>query len=490
MFKIILTIGIFQVLAVFIQFIKSKVVAVYLGPAGVGIVGTIDQFVQLAAFVSVFGFPAASIKFLSKAHSESEDAFKRSCAGFFKSLLFLSAAGAFLIIAAILLKPNLLGAELEKYKLFVMLGLLTLPTFSLTALFGNVFAASQKFKASSLLFLMTGAVSAVAAVAGVIYADIFGLYVGNLLAGVFVIAAVMIYFREKLGLSFYDRQTNIIKEFKSNPAIFSTALLLYLSAITASLSYLTARYAVLANFGETQAGLLHAALVLAFAFGTALYPAINIYLNPLVNRNAEREIKIRQAIQFQRKLALMLSAAAMPILMFPKLMLTIMFSEKFAGVGETVYLFVLSQFIVQLAGVYQSLLVGLDDVKSYTFITSATQIVSAGMCLLLVPHYGIRGAALGFLIGNSLNFAVCLIWLIVKYKFSVAPQIGFLLGYIFIVLFLTGLICGQFAEWDIIIVSVKIAVLLLFGGSLFLFLNGEEKASLNVLRRKIFSEKS
>ena len=486
MFKIILTIGTIQSLAVFILFIKSKIVAVYLGPAGVGVVGTIDQFVQLAAFVSVFGLPAASIKFLSKSRSEGDEAFRRSYAVFFKFLFLLSAAGAILTIGAVLLKPDILGAEFEKYKLFLILGLLTLPAFTLSALFVNVFAAAQKFRTSALLVLITNAVLTIAAVVGVICAGIFGLYTGNILAGVLITVGVMIYFREKLGLSIYDLRTNTRQQFKSNPVIFSTALLFYFAAITASLSYLAARYAVLENFGEVEAGLLHGALVLTFAFGTAIYPAINIYLNSIVNRNIEKPVKIQQVVQFQRKIALVLSLAALPILMFPKLMLAILFSAEFAGVGGLVYLFVLSQFIVQLAGVYQSLLIGLDDVKSYTLITSAGQLISACLCLVLVPHFGIKGVAFAFLTGNSLNFAACLIRLIGKYNFAVPLNIGFLIGYIFSVLLLTGLTSNQFVEWNITIVSAKIAFSLLFGSSLLLFLNKEEKEYLGNLRRKVF----
>jgi O-antigen/teichoic acid export membrane protein len=118
MFKIILTIGSIQALAVCVQFIKSKMVAVYLGPAGVGVVGTIDQFVQLIAYISSLSLPAASIKFLSKSHSEGQEAFKRSYAGFFKLLFLLSVAGAVLTAGTTLLKPDLLGEQVEKYKLF------------------------------------------------------------------------------------------------------------------------------------------------------------------------------------------------------------------------------------------------------------------------------------------------------------------------------------------------------------------------------------
>lgn len=486
MFKIILTIGTIQAVAVFIQFIKSKIVAIYLGPAGVGVVGTIDQFVQLVAFVSVFGIPAASIKFLSKAHSEGDEVFKRSYAGFFKILLLLSATGAVLTIGIILLKSNILGEELEKYRLFLILGLLTIPTFTLTTLFINVFAAVGKSKASSLLVVITNATLMTAAVTGVIAAGVFGLYIGSVLAGVVLTVAVMIYFRRNLGLPIYDCQTNTRQKFKRNPDIFSIAAMLYLSAITASLSLLAARYSILKNFGEVEAGLLHGLIALSLAFGMALYPAINLYLTPLINRDVEKGIKIHLAVQFQRKIALILSIAALPILMFPRLMLTILFSAEFAGISQLLFLFVMSQFIVQLAGVYQALLVGIDDVKSYTAITTGGQMLSAFMCVLLVPYFGIKGVAFGFLTANSCVFLLTLMRLVITHGFTIPINIVLLFAYTFAVLFLAGFVCSGNAEWDVSIILIKIVFSFLFGGSLWLFLSKEEKVYLSALRDKFF----
>jgi O-antigen/teichoic acid export membrane protein len=299
----------------------------------------------------------------------------------------------------------------------------------------------------------------------------------------------MLYFRVHLGLPLYDRETKIWRELTQSPDITSVALLLYFSAITASVSYLAARYSVLKNFGEVEAGFLHAVLALSLALGMALYPAINLYLAPIINRNVENPVKFHQAVQYQRKIAFIFSLGALPILMFPRLMLTIMFSEKFADSSPLVFLFMMSQFIVQVGAVFQALLVGVDDVKSYTAITSTGQIISALMCLLLVPYYGIKGVAFAFLIGNSFNFLSNLIRLTAKHRFSVPSDIYLLLSFTFSALFLLGLICSQIPEWAIAGIMARIGFLFLFGGGLFLFLNKDEKTYLCVLRVKIFAGK-
>jgi O-antigen/teichoic acid export membrane protein len=462
---------------------------VYLGPAGVGVIGTIDQFVQLVAYASSLSLPAASIKFLSKSHSAGQREFERSYAGFFKLLLLLSIGAAVLTTAAVLFKSDLLGAEIEKYRLVLILGLLTLPVFNLTTLFINVFAAAQKFKASSLLVVIINATTMGATITGIMIDGMFGLYLSNLFAGIMLAGCVMIYFREKLRLPLYDTQTNIWAEFKQSPEISLLAMMLYFGAIAALLAYLVARYSVLKNFGETEAGLLHGVIAVSLALGMALNPAINLYLTPLVNRNVERSVKIRETIQFQRKMALILSLAALPILMFPQLTLTIMFSTKFAAVSQLVFLFVMSQFLLQLAGAYQALLISLDDVKIYTVIVTLGQLLFALVSFLSVSYFGIKGVAFGLFLGNSFIFSLNLIRLIAKHDFFIPLNLGLLLVYSFSVLLLTGWLCSQFAELDITNTLYKIVFFIIFGGSLFLFLNKEEKAYLGILREKFFWRK-
>jgi O-antigen/teichoic acid export membrane protein len=59
MLKAILAIGGIQGIAIAIQFARTKVVAVLLGPEGVGVVSTIDQIVQFAAFAVALSLPLA-----------------------------------------------------------------------------------------------------------------------------------------------------------------------------------------------------------------------------------------------------------------------------------------------------------------------------------------------------------------------------------------------------------------------------------------------
>src|SRR5260370_7888272 len=98
-------IGALQLLGGLIYFLRTKVVALALGPAGVGVVSVIDQFVQLMLQLSAFAIPFAAIKVLSKAHSESAEAFRATYAGLLRLLLILGTIGAALGLALLPFPP-------------------------------------------------------------------------------------------------------------------------------------------------------------------------------------------------------------------------------------------------------------------------------------------------------------------------------------------------------------------------------------------------
>jgi O-antigen/teichoic acid export membrane protein len=485
MLKIILTIGGIQAVAIVIQFVRSKVVAVLLGPAGVGVVSTIDQIVQFAAFATALSIPLASVKFLSKAHSEGHEAFKKCYAGFFQLLLALALAGTLIAGGLIFLRPQTLGAEVEKYQSYLLVALLSLPTLVLGGFFTNVFAAAQNYRASAALAVITNSATTAAVIVGIFSAGIFGLFIGGSLASIAITLGIVVYLWKKLDLSFLADGTKNLKELWRSPNILSFTAMLYLGSVSYSLSLLVARYAILANFGEVETGLLQGALVLSVAIGMVLNPANGLYLTPIMNRNIEKTEKIGQAVEFQRKMVLILSLVTLPAVMFPQILLAVMFSTKFAAVGNLVFLFVFAQFVTQMGGVHQAILIGFDDLKIYTAIVAGGQIGFAVLSWFLAPVYGIKGIALGGIVSSLAIFFLTFLRLKFTHGFYLPRNLSLLTAYSLSVLLLTGWICSQTDEWDVSATAVKICVFSFFAASLLLFLSKAERLALFGLRHKI-----
>ena len=486
MLKVILSIGTIQALAIVIQFVRSKVIALTLGPAGVGVVSTVDQTVQFVAFATALSIPLASVKFLSKAHSEGRESFKRCYTGFLQLLVLLSLLATGLTVGGFFLNPRLLGAEIERYQLFLLIALLSLPTIVLNGFFSNVLAAAQNYRQSAALAVITNAVTTPAIILGVMTAGIFGFFLGSSLSSILLTLAIIVYFWRKFDLPVFAPRTNVLTELRQSPNIVSFTAMLYLGSISYSFSQLIARYAILVNFGETEAGLLQGALVLSIAIGMVLSPANGLYLTPIMNRNIDKAEKISQAVEFQRKMIMVLSLATIPVVMFPQLMLSIMFSTKFAAVGNLVFLFVFAQVVSQLAGVHHAFLIGTDDLKIYTAISTLGQLGFALLAWVLAPVYGIFGIALGGIISSLAIFSFTLIRLKLRHGFSAPLKMRLLMGYCLSVLLLAGWICGRFNEWEVTTGTLKILFFAFFIGSLLLFLSKSERLALYGWRNYFF----
>jgi O-antigen/teichoic acid export membrane protein len=484
MLKIIGTIGFIQALAILVNLIRTKTVAVLLGPQGVGIVSTIDQVVQTAAHLSALSIPFAAIKFLSRSHSESHEAFQRCYASFLKALLLLAGAGTVITFGVVLFRADLLDSELMRYRQFLLLALLGIPAMVLLGFMTNVLAAAQRYKASALMAVVIAATMAAATCLGVWLGGIWGLYVGLVLGGVFLILGTLIYLRKALHLPFQDRTTSIVAELKHRPDIIPFAVMLYLATATYSLSFLVARYFVLKNSGETQAGLFQAVLAIGLSLAAVLNPANGLFLTPIMNRNIPKEEKMRAATEFQKKLIVLLNAAAMPIVLFPHLVLTILFSAKFAVAGEFVFLFVFWQWILQVAGVNQALLIGFDDLKPYTAITCLGYGCSLVSSWLLIPSYGIRGAAIGFIVSSSVIWLLTWIRLSAKHRQSLPASLVGLMGYSLAAILGAGWLTQHRSDWTIGGIALKFGIYLVFMAGLLGFFSREERTSLYGLAGK------
>jgi len=486
MTKIILSIGAIQVLAIFIQFLRTKVVAVMIGPEGVGVVSTIDQIVQFAAFVIAFSLPLASVKFLSKAHSEGDESFKRSYSGFVKLLGLIAIGGTGLMIAIVFFRPAVLGPDVAKYQTYVLIALLSMPALILGGFFANVFASAQKYRVSAALAVMTNAVTSTAVIVGILTGGIIGIFWGSSLAGLLLTFGIIVYLWKRMDLPFFSPGTNVLSEFKRSPKIASFAAMLYFGSVSYSLSLLVARYAILSNYGETEAGLLQGALALSIALGMVLNPANGLYLTPIMNRNIPQEEKIKAATEFQRKIVMILTLVSLPVVMFPQLMMTILFSNKFASVGHIVFLFVFAQLITQLAGVHQAFLIGADDLKAYAAIATFGQLGFAVLAWLLAPSYGIAGIAYGSIISASAIFLASLIRLKLKHGFWPARNLRWLTGFTLSAVLVAGWFSGRTIEADLNTALAKIVFISLFVLTLFLFfLNKDERLSLGIMRNRI-----
>ena len=475
MLKIFATIGSIQVIAILATILRAKIIAVMLGPEGVGIISVIDQIIQLTSYICALSLPFAAVKFLSRSHSISHENFIKTYSAFLKALLILSLIGISFLIITLMTYPNILGNEISQYQSYILLAVFSLPAMMLGGFLRNALASAEKPNTASALSVFTAIAFMLAAYFGITADGIQGFYWANIVAGFVISLGTIVYLNNKLNLPLHFYKASIFKEFKSNPDIISFAAVMSITTIAYSGSYFVARYAVLHNYDEATTGLLHALISIAMSVSMILSPINGLFLTPKLNRHIPQKEKITLTNNYQQILIFILAITTLPFVLFPQTALYILFSSEFTIVGGYLYIFVIAACVSQAAGVYQALLIGFDDIKSFALITTFRHILFAAIAWFTVPHVGLIGVGYAFIISASIS--LILFYGRLRFKFNVKyPKKSLLLGiYSLSTVSLIGMMASDYSELSLINITVKGFIFLLFAISLLLFLTKEER---------------
>src|SRR5262249_48058470 len=150
-----------------------------------------------------------------------------------------------------------------------------------------------------------------------------------------------------------------------NHSLFKLSLATYVGSSVTPLALFVVRTTVLQNFGEAAAGHLQAAIGISLTINLMLSPLNGLILTPLVNRTLAKSTKHREAAEFQKRLLFAITIVALPPILYPDLIVIALYSHQFLEAAGVLYWFVLSQAMMQIGGVYNALMIGLDRLWGY-----------------------------------------------------------------------------------------------------------------------------
>ena len=152
-------------------------------------------------------------------------------------------------------------------------------------------------------------------------------------------------------------------------------------------------------------------------------PMNGLFFTPYVNRQLPVETKIAAADDFAGKITLLLLLAGVVVALFPRIVLTLLFSHRFAPAAAALSLFVIWQCLYQIVNVYLQLLIGLDDVAYFAMATVLGYAVAAAAFPTLIGSFGLGGAALALSVAMLVALAAALIRLRRRFGAAVSPLV-------------------------------------------------------------------
>jgi PST family polysaccharide transporter len=404
--RAIALIGFAQGLILFFGLVRWKVVALMLGPGGVGVASVIDQVAQIALNLGMLSLPMVAMRSLAWAQEARPGAIGGMYRAFLGAILAgttVTAAGAAAIATV---WPSVIGRQLAAYAPALLLGLVAVPFTASATLNKAVLAALGRYRDAALAMTAGAAGLAFAAWAGIRLGGFTGMYVGTALTSL-VVALVM---RALVAGSRVTRgaggPASLRALAREHPEVPRLALSLYVVSCSTALSYGVMRFVVLRHQGEVAAGLLAAALAVAMAMRIVLGEATAQYLMPIISRPTPKAERAAEMHAYMRSLAAMLLLLALALCLFPREVLVVLYSRRFTAAAATFGLFVFAEATLALAATYQTLLVGFDDRRGYlTSLVGGQAVLVAGV-LALVPTFGLPAAAWSHVAGGCATLAL------------------------------------------------------------------------------------
>ena len=472
MLRALLTIGAAQFVTMLVLVVRTKTLALLLGPELVGVMAVIDKLLAVIAQTASLSLPFAAVRFLPErwaaGPSEFRDLFTRM-RNLLLAMILAAAVGALAVSAFF---PAAWGVALLPYHDVMIVALLGLPAVALIPFLQNAIAGRMQQNRSMLVGFLQALVLT-ASVAGIWLGGLPGYYAAYAVLGTILVAGVT-----RLATEGADKRST-----RSRPRLamglpapiwrFSAALLVL--AFFSPYAILFVHYRLLSEHGAEAAGWMQAAIGISLSVRAVLGSAHAVFLTPNVNRGGSVEERMQWANRFQATLCLIAGLSVPPLLLFPTLVVHLLYSSAFLPGAAFVMLFVLAEIVGLLSGTYQTLVVAFGHMRFHVLSNLVAQLLVVAVGYQLVGPFGILGAGLAALVAPVFLLVATSLFLNRRHGLRMPRRLVARCGWLLTGLVAAGLTGVFFAGplWESLL--YKAAIYLVFAGVLAFLLADHER---------------
>lgn len=411
-----------QVFQIIIQIVRTKFIAVLLGPAGMGIAGLLTSTLNIIGSLSNFGLGTSAVKNISAANATGDNIQIAKVVKVLRRLVWITGILGSLI--AIVLSPWLSQITFGNRNY-----ILAFVWISVTLLF-NQLTVGQMVVLQGMRKLQYLAKANIAGSALGLILTIPLYYkwgVDGIVPGIIVTAIIA------LATSWYFSGKVIIEPVKvsreqaisEGKNMLFMGLLISLSGLTSLGASYFIRIFISHNGGIEQVGLYNAGFAIINTYVGLIFTAMATDYYPRLSAVATDNEKCKETINQQAEIALLILAPILIVfLVFIKWVVIILYSTKFVAVTEMIQWAAIGMFFKAISWSIAFILLA-KGVKKLYFINELVGNLYMLLINIIGYHFcGLNGLGISFLIGFSVYLLQ--VFIISKIKFDFAFSNSFL----------------------------------------------------------------
>lgn len=395
------------------SYVTIKVVASIIGPAGVALVGQLQNFTSIFTTIGAGGINNGVVKFVSEYKEDETELQKYLRNGFKLTTYFSCISGFFLIILSTYLSRWVLFEEKYNY-LFILFGV-NLVLLSFNNFFLSVLNGFKEFKKFVVINIFTNIISLIFTVVLVWLYDLKGTLVALVTYQGFVLFITLYYLNKKAWFSkqlWGSWDTQVVRKY------FSYSLMALVTAMTVPVSQLLIRGYIIKEYSIKDAGFWEGMNKISAMYLMFITTSFSVYYLPKLAEITDNKILRQEIVKTYKIITPLICVTLLMIYFLKDLVINILFTKEFYPMKEL--------FLWQLIGdffkIMSWLLAFVMVAKSMTKLYVTTEILFAISLVLLsyyfIDHFGVLGSTQSYCINYFLYFVVMLVVFSKKLKVS------------------------------------------------------------------------
>lgn len=424
-----------QVFNILISIIRSKVMAVLLGPAGIGILGLFNSTIVLISSLTNFGLGISGVKDIAAAN-ESKDTLRiAKIVGVVQRLVWFT--GIFGALITLVLSSWLSEIAFGSNE-YTMAFLWLSATVLLKQLASGQFVILQglrRLKDLAKANMIGSALGLMVSIPLYYYLRLEGIVPGLIVTAIFTFLVAQ-YFGNKVKVE----KTNVsIKELRiEGKGMMVMGFMLSLSGIMVLGESYAIRIFVNNVGGVEQVGLYNAGIALISTYVGLLFTAMETDYYPRLSAAANDNEKSNLLVNQQNEIALLILAPVLvAFLIFIDWVIIILYSSEFIAVNVMIYWAFLGMFFKVPAWVVGFIFIAKGESKLFFWSELISNLYLLGLNLLGYYYWGLTGLGFSFLVSYALY--IIQVYVIARTKYEFRFHSGFLK--IFAFQFTLAMIC-------------------------------------------------
>jgi O-antigen/teichoic acid export membrane protein len=473
-----------QLFNIIINIVRSKTIAVFLGPNGIGIYSLISSSLSLVSGISNFGLSTSAVKSVSDSNIiKNKNLLRKELFVIYKVAWFTGFLGLILTILFSNKLSLIAFGNLNYSKWFIFLSisiLINQITVSFVVYLQGIGDLKNLAKANFLSTL----ISFLCSIPFYYFAGEKSIYISIILTSVISLFFSIIY---ALKSNFQKIKITNKKLFFKSLKLIKIGFLISLSFLMSTISTYILQVYITKHGGVSEVGLYMAGFAIINNYVGIIFSAMSTEYYPRLTKTSFDLVISRRVINQQAEIVLLILAPIMTFfIIFIKFIITILYSSSFLILIPMMYWAALGIFFKSIGWpiAYYFLAKGIGRIY---FINELTAVLyTLGLSIAGYYFYGLTGLGIAYLISQFFYLIQCFFVSYYYFNFTFTPN---LLKY-----FLTHFTIALFAIFIVFnhlsLVINYITGTLLFLISMFYSLHELNKKTdiLNILKFKLFNK--